>query len=257
MYRVVIIDDEPIIVEGLARTVHWEKWDCRVCGTAYDGKQGLELIRKERPNIILTDISMPEMSGLAMVAGIRSEFPETRTSILTGYRDFDYAQEAIRLGVDRFLLKPSRMDELEEAIGFMTEKLKEHNILPVEDGEASEASRDEGSLLYDSTANSFIVKNAISYIQEHYQEKLRLIDVADQIFVSQWHLSKLLNKHTGKNFSEILNGIRMEKAKELLRDPGKRICDVAEEVGFVDLPHFSRVFKTHEGVSANEYRNRL
>lgn len=257
MYRVVIIDDEPVIVEGLAKTVHWEKWNCRVCGTAYDGRQGLELIRMEKPNIIVTDISMPEMNGLAMVAGISSEFPETRIAILTGYRDFDYAKEAIRLGVDRFLLKPSRMEELEEAIGFMTGKLQEHGIMPLEEGKEQMTSEKGGELFYDSTANSFIVKNAISYIQEHYREKLRLIDVAEQIYVSQWHLSKLLNKHTGKNFSEILNGIRIEKARELLHDPGMRVCDVAEEVGFVDLPHFSRVFKAHEGVSANEYRNQL
>lgn len=104
-------------------------------------------------------------------------------------------------------------------------------------------------------ANSFIVKNALEYIRENSQEKLRLTDVAEQVYVSQWHLSKLLNKHTGKTFSEILNGVRMDKSKELLKDPSLRICDVAEMVGFQDLPHFSRVFKKMEGMSANEYRN--
>ena len=104
-------------------------------------------------------------------------------------------------------------------------------------------------------ANSFIVKNALEYIRENSQEKLRLTDVADQVYVSQWHLSKLLNKHTGKTFSDILNGARMDKSKELLKDPSLRICDVAEMVGFQDLAHFSRVFKKMEGMSANEYRN--
>ena len=79
--------------------------------------------------------------------------------------------------------------------------------------------------------------------------------MADQVYVSQWHLSKLLNKHTGKTFSDILNSARIDKAKELLNDPSLRICDVAEMVGFQDLAHFSRVFKKIENMSANEYRN--
>ena len=109
----------------------------------------------------------------------------------------------------------------------------------------------------DSPASCFIVKNALAYIEENYREKLKLSDVADQIYVSQWHLSKLLNKHTGQNFSEILNNIRIEKAKELLKDPSLRIGDIAEEVGFLDMAHFSRVFKKQAGISANEYRNTI
>lgn len=80
-------------------------------------------------------------------------------------------------------------------------------------------------------------------------------DVADKVYVRQWHLSKLLNKYTGQNFSELLNQIRMKKAKELLGNPSLRISDIAEEVGFLDMAHFSRVFKKLAGVSANEYRN--
>ena len=75
--------------------------------------------------------------------------------------------------------------------------------------------------------------------------------------MSQWHLSKLLNKHTGQSFSELLNSVRVEAAKELLKNPALRIGDVAEEVGFLDMAHFSRVLKKIAGVSANEYRNSI
>ncbi len=112
----------------------------------------------------------------------------------------DYAQKAIRLGVTRFLLKPSNMDELEEAISAMCE-------------------------------------------------------VAEKNYVSQWHLSKLLNRHTGQSFSDILNHCRIEHAKKLLEDPSLRIGDISDAVGFLDLAHFSRVFKKQEGMSANEWRN--
>lgn len=287
MYKVVIIDDEPIIVEGLKKTVRWEDFQCQVAGVAFSGEEGLILIRTEKPDIIFTDIQMPRLDGLTMIAAIKSEFPDTQVTILTGYRDFDYAQKAIRLGVARFLLKPSKMDELMEALEAMTKKLKElgaadleesrEALLPnkengqiqvLEKGENSqiggvssskidhtETSADEEVI--DSTASSFIVKNAVAYIEENYKEKLKLSDVADQVYVSQWHLSKLLNRYLGQNFSEILNGVRINKAKELLKDPSLRIGDIADEVGFLDMAHFSRVFKKQVGISANEYRNQM
>lgn len=262
MYKVAIIDDEPLIVEGLSKTMMWEKWNCQVAGYAYDGREGMELIRRERPDIIITDINMPEMDGLMMIAGLKSEFPGMQLIILTGYREFEYARRAIELGVSRFLLKPSKMNELEEAIEAVTGRLDQMGISMAEQPENDEQSSNGSEEGTEGTgepenneANSFIVKNALEYIRENSQEKLHLVDVADQVYVSQWHLSKLLNKHTGKTFSDILNGARMEKSKELLKDPSLRICDVAEMVGFQDLAHFSRVFKKMEGMSANEYRN--
>ncbi len=139
------------------------------------------------------------------------------------------------------------MDEINEAIAHMVERSDKIK------GTSSDVPGDEAS--EEAVADNFIVRNALSYIEEHYNEKILLSDVADKVYVSQWHLSKLLNKETGKNFSEILNTVRIKKASELLKDPSKRISDVAEEVGFLDVAHFSRVFKKVKGISANEYRN--
>lgn len=258
MLKVVIIDDEPIIVRGLEKTVKWAEMGCAVAGTAYNGVEGMELIRREQPDILISDICMPKLDGLGMIAALKSEFPDMEITILTGYRDFDYAQEAIRLGVRRFLLKPSKMDELDEAIGAMLERLKgkaRPRTGEEPGGGTSGGTPEGGKEELESPASSFIVKNALAYIEENYAERLKLSDVADNVYVSQWHLSKLLNKHTGQNFSEILNGVRMEQAKKLLENPSLRIGDIAEAVGFLDMAHFSRVFKKQMGVSANEYRN--
>lgn len=245
MYKVVIIDDEPIIVQGITKVVPWKQYGCRIAGTAQNGEEGLEVIRREKPDILISDISMPGMDGLKMISAFRVEFPDMMISILTGYRDFDYAQTAIKLGVHRFLLKPSNMGEIEEAVATMVENLKKLNIT----GEEEEPEKE-------APASSFIVKNALAYIDKNYNKHLTLGDVAENTYVSQWHLSKLLNRHTGQNFSELLNHVRIEHAKELLRDPSLRIGNIAEEVGFVDIAHFSRVFKKMVGVSANEYRNK-
>lgn len=249
MLKVAIIDDEPIIVEGLSNIIEWEKRGCKIVGAAGNGLDGLDLIQKEEPDIIFSDISMPMMDGLTMIASIKSQFPDIQITILTGFRDFDYAQKAISLGVSRFLLKPSKMNELEEALDFMIEKAKEKIK------EKSEIPLEKPDLPEESEASSFVVKNAKEYIEKNYTEKLTLSEVAENIYVSQWHLSKLLNKYCGKNFSEILNTVRISEAKKLLREPSYRIGDITEMVGFSDMAHFSRVFKKMEGISPNEFRN--
>lgn len=255
MYRVMIIDDEPIIVRGLSGVIDWKQYDCEVVATAGSGAEGLEKIERYHPDIIFSDIAMPGISGLQMIASMKAAHPDTEICILTGYRDFDFAQQAIKLGVRRFLLKPSDMTELNEAVKTMKENLdrkKQSEPARQEKASKTEAAENEPGV---ATANSFVVKNAIQYLEEHYAEKITLSDLADKVYVSQWHLSKLLNKHMNQSFSEILNTIRMKKAKELLEIPSLRIGDIAEEVGFMDVAHFSKVFKKMEGISANEYRN--
>lgn len=268
MYRVVIVDDEPIIVEGLTKLIPWDKYDCQIVATAHNGLEGQAAIREHKPDMIFSDICMPGQDGLNMIAAIKSEFPRTMITILTGYRDFDYAQQAIRLGVARFLLKPSKIDELEEAVAFMKAKLDElytteDEVIPAEERIEKSAANDQMAAtaaedeLLEKETGSFIVDNALTYIEQHYAQKLTLLEVADQIYVSQWHLSKLLNRHLGKSFSDVLNGARVAEAKKLLKDPSLRICDIAEMVGFVDTAHFSRVFKKMAGISANVYRNQI
>lgn len=253
MYKVLLVDDEPIIVEGLSRSIAWDKWNCRVVATAHNGMEGKRLIEELKPDIVFMDICMPEMDGLQMIAAIHSEFPNLEVSVLTGFRDFEYAQTAIRLGVTRFLLKPSNMTELEETISTMCANLERKGIKGGEDSQGEKGGETET----ESGSGSFIVKNALAYIEENYTKKLTLSEVAEKTYVSQWHLSKLLNRYMEQSFSDILNHIRIEHAKELLLDPSLRIGDISEMVGFLDLAHFSRVFKKQEGISANEYRNKV
>ena len=242
MYRVVLIDDERVIVEGLRKVVKWEDYRCEVVATASDAVSGAEAIRQHQPHILFTDIRMPGDDGLTMLAGLRSEYPDMQVIVLTGYRDFQYAQEAIRLGVARFLLKPSKMSEINEALQAVTERL---------DKAAPEEEKEE----LREHSGSFIVRQATAYIENHYAEKLTLQDVADACYVSQWHLSKLLNRHTDGNFYDVLNSVRINAAKRLLRDPSLKIGEIGEMVGYSDTAHFARVFKKLIGMSANEYRN--
>ena len=100
----------------------------QVVATAGSGQGGIEIIQRENPDILFSDIRMPGMDGLTMIAALKSEHPHMQIAILTGFRDFEYAREAIRLGVTRFLLKSSKMEELEEAVSVMVENLSDRKM---------------------------------------------------------------------------------------------------------------------------------
>lgn len=251
MYRVVLVDDERLILEGLSRVVKWQELGCEVIGTAQDGREGLELIRKNKPDIVISDIRMPNMDGLAMLAALRSEFPRIQVTVLTAYRDFDYAQRAINLGVCRYLLKPSKMDELNEAIRTMTARLSDATGIETSLADGPKSVSESGD------AGSFIVNAALEYMRAHCTEHISLANVADNVYVSQWHLSKLINRQTGQSFLELLNIMRIDKAKVLLADPALRVHAIAEQVGYNDVAHFSKSFKKITGKNPGEYRASL
>ena len=107
MYRVIIVDDEPVIRRGLRETIEWDALGLEVAGEAADGNEALKLVRDIRPEILITDIRMPDMDGIALIREIRKTDLNVKITILSGYSDYDYLKEAIRLGVDNYLLKPT------------------------------------------------------------------------------------------------------------------------------------------------------
>ena len=141
------------------------------------------------------------------------------------------------------------MDELNEAIRTMAQRLEgaAQDKPPAEEPESGTAAE----------AGSFIVNAALRYMREHCTERLNLSDVADHVYVSQWHLSKLINRHTGQSFLDLLGSMRMERAKPLLADPSLRIHAIAEELGYNDVAHFSKTFKRIVGKTPGEYRATL
>lgn len=124
MFNIMIIDDEPIIRKGIKSAINWEELGCTVCAEAEDGQQGRELIERFLPDIIITDIKMPEVDGLTMIRDIKTLVPGSKVIILTGYRDFDYAYQAIKLGAFDFLLKPTKLEQLHDVVRRAAEDLK-------------------------------------------------------------------------------------------------------------------------------------
>ncbi|MDF2612247.1 MAG: putative response regulatory protein [Clostridia bacterium] len=251
MYKVLIIDDEHFIREGMQSIIPWHEYGCEIVGEAENGVEGIEKIIKLKPDIIFTDIRMPKKNGLDMIAEIKSINQDMQVIILTGHREFEYAQEAIKLGVIRFILKPSKMSQIKEAVQYAVKNL---DLIPRPPSSRTEEIKKQE---VPSEKPQFIVNQAIDYINKHYNKKLDLQTVADALYVSTWHLCKLLKKQTGDNFIDILNKVRIEQAKKLLIESNLKIYEIAEEVGYVDTTYFSKTFKKIVQITPNEYRNKM
>ena len=125
MIKVFITEDESIVREGLRDIVPWEKYGFEFVGDAPDGEIALPLIRKLKPDVLITDIKMPFMDGLALSSIVSRELPDTKIIILSGYSDFEYARQAIALNVDQYLLKPITKAAILKALELTRQKIQE------------------------------------------------------------------------------------------------------------------------------------
>ena len=127
MLKVFLVEDESFIREGLRDNIPWEKYGYTFVGEASDGEMALPLIRKLRPDVLITDIKMPFMDGLALSRIVQSELPQTRIIIISGYDDFEYARQAIEVGVEQYLLKPITKLALRKVLLELKEKIDQEN----------------------------------------------------------------------------------------------------------------------------------
>ncbi|OXM83068.1 response regulator [Paenibacillus rigui] len=137
MIRLCIIDDIRSVVDMIERKPPWHEYGIEVVGTAMDGEEGLQIVQETRPDIVLTDIRMPRMDGLAMTQSILEVSPAIKIVILSAYTDFSYTQQAIRLGAFDFVKKPFSLDEIVNAVlkakeAFVQEKEEQTKLLELE-----------------------------------------------------------------------------------------------------------------------------
>ncbi len=112
MLKVLVVDDEAIIREGLKTIINWAEYGFEICGTAANGREGLKMVSEHRPDLAIIDIKMPVMDGIKMVEQLKAQRNKCRVIVLTAYSDFSYAQKFIELGADSYILKPVEQEDL-------------------------------------------------------------------------------------------------------------------------------------------------
>lgn len=125
MYKVLLVDDERIILNGISRIVNWEASGTVLAGTARNGLEAFDFITNHSPDIVISDIRMPGMDGLELVAKAMERYPHLRFILLSGYSEFDYARTAMQYGVKHYLLKPCNESAIESALSEVVEELRQ------------------------------------------------------------------------------------------------------------------------------------
>lgn len=125
LYRIILVDDEEEVRKGIIRKIDWETLGFQVVGDAENGEEALEMIEQLEPDMVMTDIRMPYMDGLTLSAKIRQKYPSIKILIFSGFDDFEYAQQAIKLNVTEYILKPVNVEELTEILNRVHENLDE------------------------------------------------------------------------------------------------------------------------------------
>lgn len=246
-YSVILIEDESITLNELLLTIPWNELGLTVSGTAGNGLEGEELIKKEAPDIVITDIRLPGQDGLEML----SHCPVNYAIILSGHTDFSYAKRAIKLGVFDYLEKPVDDDELIETLKNVVAKLNEDH--------RSMKNDRQGSSIIDlpEEVPNHIINLALTFIIDNYNKPIGLQDVSEFTRTSENHLSTLFREITGINFLQYLNGYRINKSAELLRTTNLNISEVAEKCGFPTPSYFTKIFRRFAGVTPTQYRDSI
>ena len=200
MLKVFLAEDEFIIREGIKNNIDWQARGYEFCGEASDGELAFPLIQKTRPDILITDIKMPFVDGLALSRLVKKELPETEIIILSGYEEFDYAKEAIQIGVARYLLKPINGETLLQEIDSVAEiilgKQKEKEIR-----EKYQKEMEENSLRDQMDLFQHLVTGDCSM-----EELLSVADKLDLKIMAPWYSIVLLKIQSMKHDYEEYSG---------------------------------------------------
>ena len=242
MYSVMLVDDERPSRELLKLLIDWKDAGFYICCEASDGLDGFAKYQIYKPDLVITDIQMPAMDGLALIEKIRNENPEQLFVILSCHELFSYARLAIKLGVHDYLIKDSLTSE--ELFGIL-EKIKKK--LPNE----------SLSLHFTNISNySPRVRKIAEYILQNYDKDISLNGMAELFDIHKTHLARVFKEETGANIHEVILDFRIEKAKRLLTDSDDKVMDIIEKTGFHNPQNFHTAFRKNTGLSPSEYRKK-
>lgn len=273
MYRVLLVDDEQIERMALAKKIDRYYGDKVEIYHAVNGREAVAMCGEQKNDIVIMDISMPEMNGVMAAKYIRKMDDECSIIFLSAYDDFEYARNAIKVRALDYLLKPCDMNDLLAVMDTALQKLdkenafngnsisgKEQNKETQIDGSNYNNVRENRPKRTDNVRNSdeqTTIKYLKEYVENNYIYDISMQEAAEEMGYSDAYFSKLFKQYFNQNFTAYLTEYRIKKAKELLCNTNKSIKDISRMVGYTDSNYFARIFKRIVGEIPSKYREDL
>ncbi|MCI9491283.1 MAG: response regulator [Dorea sp.] len=242
MYKVLIIDDVSLVRDAVKLLGQWEAFGITSIFEACNAQEGLDIIYRERPELIITDMKMPIMDGTALLKKLEEKPIRSKIIVISGFSDFKYTRLAIQSGVVDYILKPIDPQDLNNAIANAMAEIEKE--LPPSDTPTDETP---------PTGNP-LVNDVLDCIHENYTKELSLPVLADAFHISKEHLSRLFKKEMGTNLFTYIMDMKIAEAKNLLVNTEMTLDDIAFHLGFSNGNYFSKALKKIVGQTPREYR---
>ncbi len=271
MYRLLIAEDELIERMALKKTLQKKLGESCVIYEAENGKEAVEIFRRENVQIVILDIAMPGMNGIQAAEIMRTEKKECCLIFLTAYDRFEYAKKAIYLRALDYLLKPYSIKELmsvvEEALHltaeweFRRKEMKAETAMAIEQeilaDRAAIEEREEENEAEAVSRLSVMTSMVEEYIRKNYMNEISMSDGARAMNYSEPYFCKMFKQQFGQNFTSYLAEYRIEEARKLLGKPNINVKEVGARVGYPDSNYFTKVFHRMTGQNPSEYRMKV
>lgn len=273
MYRVLLVDDEQIERMALAKKIDRYYGDKVEIYHAVNGREAVAMCGEQKNDIVIMDISMPEMNGVMAAKYIRKMDDECSIIFLSAYDDFEYARNAIKVRALDYLLKPCDMNDLLAVMDTALQKLDKENA--VNGNSISGKEQNKETEICGSNANNVrenrpkrtdnvrnsdeqtTIKYLKEYVENNYIYDISMQEAAEEMGYSDAYFSKLFKQYFNQNFTAYLTEYRIKKAKELLSNTNHSIKDISRIVGYTDSNYFAKIFKRLVGEIPSKYRENL
>lgn len=245
---ILIVDDEPRSRQGLKRRL--DAWNeqlatIHTAGTAFEA---LEFMQEHMVDLLITDIRMPEMTGLELIEKTKELNQEPVFIVISAYSEFEYAQRALKMGVVNYLLKPVKKEAFIEAVSAALEAREKKDRYEM----VEKAMEDPALQPIEDLPEP--LQEAAQFIEEHLGEKFSLKDVAAHVHLNPSYFSVLFKEQMGVTFSEFLTRKRLQQAKRILLTSDLPVGEIAEKTGYQTAKYFIQIFKEYEGKTPSKYR---
>ena len=246
-YSVLIVDDEELALQGLELGIDWDGLNIHRLHKAHCKGEAVRLLERETIEIVITDIEMPNGDGPDLIKWVKENRPGVRCVFYTGHAEFSYALEALRLGVDDYLLKPMPYDELEAILRRIEKKLEQENN--------GQPTGMEGMENMENPAQ--IVERVKKLIAENLSDgNFQRDELAAMAHISPGYLGRIFKKETGMSLTDYIIKRRITVAKQLLAKTNLPVTRISGRVGITYSSYFTKLFKEQVGMTPQEYRQK-
>jgi two-component system, response regulator YesN len=253
MYQLLVVDDEPFVRKGIVTLIPYEQLGIDKVLEASNGQEAIRIVRENDVSLVLCDINMPKLNGLDFAKLVKEEKPWVKIAMITGYDYFDYAKQALKIGVEDYILKPVSKQDVFEVIANLIKRIEKQATMT----EILKTMQIDSEVAVELDSTGY--KKQIDLIMEKQlgDEDFSLSVLSDELGLSMSYLSSLFKKIYGIPFQDYILNERLEKSKVLLLSTSLKNYEIAEKVGIMDPNYFSTLFRKKFGVSPNQFKQKV